>query len=95
MSHHDDHEHHHHHHNHPHHNDHDIPSQLTLAEKAIKMLEHWIRHNQDHAKTYLEWSDKLKDLNLTEASALIDEAASMSAKINEKFQKAADLIRKL
>ena len=98
MSHHDEHDHHHHHHHahpddhHPH--DHDAPPQMTIAEKAVKLLEHWIRHNQDHSKTYLEWAEKIKEVNLSEAAALIAEAAAMSDKINENFQKAAGLIKK-
>lgn len=84
MTHHDDHDHHH----------KDEEFTMTIAEKAVKMLEHWIRHNDDHANTYREWADKLKKQDWAEAAALIDEAAAISSKVNEKFQRAAALIRK-
>jgi hypothetical protein len=95
MSHHNDHDHshgHHHHHHHHHHTE--AGSTLTAVEKAVKLLDHWIRHNDDHADTYREWADKLKAENLADAAALLDEAADINAEINKKFQQAADLIRK-
>jgi hypothetical protein len=88
MSHHHDQKHHHdHHHTH-------AEAELTVLAKAVKMIEHWIKHNEDHSKTYREWADKLKKENLLEAATLLDEVAGMHDGINEKFQQAADLIRK-
>jgi hypothetical protein len=87
MSHHHDHEHHHHHHHSP------AEAEMTVLAKAVKMIEHWIRHNEDHSKTYREWADKLKKENLPAAAALIDEIAATQNSINEKFQQAADIIR--
>jgi hypothetical protein len=83
-----------HHHDHHHHHHKDAESELTVLEKAVKMIEHWIKHNQDHSKTYREWADKLKKENLPAAAALIDEVAASHDGINDKFQQAVDLIRK-
>jgi hypothetical protein len=88
MSHHHDHDHGHHHHHK------NSESELTVREKAVKMIEHWIKHNQDHSKTYRDWADKLKKENLQEAATLLDEVAGIHDGINEKFQQAADMIRK-
>jgi hypothetical protein len=88
MSHHHDHDHHHHHHHNA------AESELTVLEKAVKMIEHWIKHNQDHSKTYREWADKLKKENSADAATLIEEIAAIHDGINEKFQQAADRIRK-
>jgi hypothetical protein len=41
-----------------HHPDHGHPAELSLDDKLIKLLEHWIRHNQEHAKTYGDWAEK-------------------------------------
>jgi hypothetical protein len=89
MSHHHDQDHDHHHHHYQ-----NTESELTVLEKAVKMIEHWIKHNQDHSKTYREWADKLKKENLPDAAALIDEVAAIHDGINEKFQQAGELIRK-
>lgn len=88
MSHHHDHDHHHHDHTK------NAESPMTVLEKAFKMIEHWIKHNDDHSATYREWANKLKKENLPEAAALIDEVAVIQESINHKFQQAASIIRK-
>jgi len=54
--------HHHHHHHHDH--DHEIESTLSFDEKMIKLLEHWVKHNDDHAETYRGWAKKAKEKNM-------------------------------
>ena len=85
MSHTHDHEH---HHGHEHDHNHDVQSNLSFDEKMIKLLEHWIKHNDDHAGTYKDWSKKAKDNNLEQAGLMIKEAAEMTLQINDKFREA-------
>jgi hypothetical protein len=79
-------EHHHHHH------DHDSHGEMPFDEKLLKMLNHWIKHNEDHASNYRNWAEKAKTNSQKEAGALLDEAAEMSLAVNERFQKALALI---
>ena len=76
------------HHNH----DHDSHSELTFDEKMLKMLSHWIKHNEDHALNYRNWAEKAKTNGQEEAGALLEEAAEMSLAVNERFQKALAII---
>ncbi len=84
---------HHHHHEHDHHHDHEIESNLSFDEKMIKLLEHWIKHNDDHAETYRDWAKKAKEKNMNEAGSLLEDAAEMTLEISKKFEEAADIIR--
>ncbi len=84
---------HHHHHEHDHHHDHEIESTLSFNEKMIKLLEHWIKHNDDHAETYRDWAKKAKEKNMNEAGSLLEDAAEMTLEISKKFEEAADIIR--
>ncbi len=79
-----------HHHSH----DHEIQSTLTFDEKMIKLLEHWIKHNDDHAETYRDWAQKAKAKNMRKASSLLEDAAEMTQMISKKFEEAAALIVK-
>jgi len=79
----------HHHHQH----DHDSPGELSFDEKMAKLLEHWIKHNQDHALNYRNWAEKAKANGKADAAVLLEEAAEMSLSINEKFAAAATVIR--
>jgi len=60
----------------------------------IKLLEHWIKHNDDHAETYRDWAQKAKEKNMREAGLLLEDAAEMTRMISKKFEEAATLIVK-
>jgi hypothetical protein len=89
MTHHD----HDHHHNHGHH-DHDVKSELTFDEKLIKLLDHWLKHNQDHGGTYKDWAAKARQNRLDAVADLLEEVCVLTAEINAKFEAAAELVRK-
>jgi hypothetical protein len=84
-------------HDHGHQHDHDAASAggsaMTLAEKAARLLDHWIRHNNDHAATYRQWADRLQKDEMIEAAGLLAEAADMCVKMNDCFSEAAKKIR--
>ena len=43
---------------HHHHEDQRVEGQGRLSEKGKsgKLLDYWIKHHEEHAKTYLKWS---------------------------------------
>lgn len=84
---------HHHHHHHHHHHDHDIESTLSFDEKMIKLLGHWIKHNDDHAETYRDWAKKAKEKDMDNVGSLLEDAAEMTLLISKKFEEAAHIIR--
>jgi hypothetical protein len=79
-----------HHHSH----DHDIKSTLSFDEKMIKLIEHWIKHNDDHAATYRDWAKKAKENDKDEAASLLEDAAEMTLIISKKFEEVAELFSK-
>lgn len=85
---------HHHHHDHDHDHDHNHDgAEMPFEEKIIKLLEHWIRHNEDHAETYQDWADQAKENHLKAVAALIEDAAEMNLAVNKKFEQAKALIK--
>jgi hypothetical protein len=92
------HEPHHHDHDHPHqpghshHHPHEPSTGMSLEEKLVKLLEHWIAHNDEHAKTYRQWSAQARDKGLAATAGLLDEAARMTEKISETFEAAAKTV---
>ncbi len=77
-----------------HHHHHEIKSTLSFDEKMIKLLDHWIKHNDDHAKTYRDWAQKAKDKDMRKAASLLKDAADLTLTINKKFEEASEFIRK-
>jgi len=80
-------------HHHHHHHDHDSHGELSFDEKMAKMLDHWIKHNQDHALNYRNWAEKAKANGKDDAGVLLGEAADISLAINAKFEAAMAIIR--
>ena len=105
MSHHHDHDHphghahdhnHDHDHAHDHHHDHAHHTHATLSfeEKMIKLLEHWIKHNEDHADSYRDWAQKAQANGMPDAGELLGEVAEMTASITGKFEETLAAIKK-
>lgn len=74
-----------------HHHDHE-PAQMPFPEKMRKLLDHWIKHNDDHASTYQGWANQARQHQLARVAVLIEEAAAMSLAVNERFAQAKALI---
>ena len=77
---------------HHHHHDHDSHGELPFDEKIVKMLSHWIKHNEDHASNYRNWAEKAKANGKDDTGVLLEEAADMSLAINDKFEAALAII---
>jgi hypothetical protein len=77
---------------HQHDNHHETESILSFDEKMIKLLEHWIKHNDDHSKTYRDWEKKSKDNDMAQIGSLLEDAIDMTAMITKKFEEALKLI---
>ena len=83
----------HHHREHEHHH-HDVKSELSFDEKLIKLLDHWLKHNEDHAQTYLEWSKRSRKNNLEDVGRLLADVVDLTAEISGKFKEAAALMKR-
>jgi hypothetical protein len=79
---------HHEHDAHHHHHDNGHQAELSLDDKLIKLLEHWIRHNQEHAQTYSDWAEKAAADSKGEVATLLKEAVSLSMDLQRKFEQA-------
>jgi hypothetical protein len=77
-----------------HHHHHETNTPLSFDEKMIKLLEHWIKHNDDHAQTYRDWAQKAKEKNKDKTALLLEDAAEMTLLISKKFEAALKLIDK-
>lgn len=65
---------------------------MTELEKLKHLLEHWIEHNSAHVKTYREWASKTESLGEKELSAILEQIAEESKKLERLFKKAIDIL---
>jgi rubrerythrin len=66
---------------------------LTPVEKLTKMVDHWLHHNDDHARSFSAWAERARELGRTDVAALIEDAARQSLAQNDLFLKALDLLK--
>ena len=67
---------------------------MTEPDKLKKLLEHWSEHNEEHAKTYLEWAEKASASGDKELSSILKEIAENTKKMDGLFEKAKKAVRK-
>ena len=52
----------------------------------IKLLEHWIRHNEDHAESYRDWAQKARANGMATVGGRLEEVAKLNGSITGKFK---------
>lgn len=55
---------------------------MAFSEKALKLLDHWIKHNDDHASSYRQWADTFRQNGFESAAILLESAAALTGQIN-------------
>ena len=76
-----------------HEHNHEIHNSLTFDEKLVKLLEHWIKHNDDHAENYRNWAKNTKAKGMNDVGLLLEDAVDTTELISNKFKKALELTR--
>lgn len=91
---HDPHEHDHGNHGHCHDHSQGQPGEMAFEEKMAKLLDHWLKHNADHAENYRQWAAKAAENHMKDVGKLLEEIADMTMEMNTKLASAADLAKK-
>ncbi len=61
--------------------------------KLGHLIEHWMEHNEEHAKTYRLWAEKAKALGREDVSETLAVIADETEKLNSFFGKARAQIK--
>lgn len=90
MSHHHEHDHDHDHpHGHDHHHGqahHHTP--MAFSEKLVKLLDHWVQHNDHHAEDYRKWAHDARENGQIEVADLLNAAAELTGSISDRLREA-------
>jgi hypothetical protein len=85
-------------HNHSHHlphsqGHHGTGEELAPRAKLVKLLEHWMRHNEEHARTYRQWAETAGAQSMPAVAGCLEEAAAATVAINRQFEAALNRLR--
>ena len=72
----------------------EVALKMTELDKLKKLLEHWSEHNEEHAKTYIDWAEKASASGNNELSSILKEIAENTKKMDGLFEKARNVVRK-
>ena len=77
-----------------HHHHHDKEDgEMPFQEKIIRIMEHWIKHNLDHADSFRDWAHRAEHETMTDIARLLEEAAELNLRINSKLEEALKHLR--
>jgi len=65
---------------------------MTGIVKLRKMVEHWISHNEEHARSYRLWANRAREAGCEEPGEILEEIASEIMEQNERFKKIVHII---
>lgn len=77
---------------HPHDHDGGKAHELDFMEKGGRLLNHWIRHNNDHISSYGQWAAEFRMNQLEAVAVLLEAAAELTRQINQTLGEAAKLL---
>ncbi|MBI4824060.1 MAG: ABC transporter ATP-binding protein [Nitrospirae bacterium] len=55
-------------------------------DKLKKLLEHWEKHNIEHAKTYLEWAEKADEMGRADLARILRQIAERTEELKDLFR---------
>ena len=71
---------------------HSEKTELSLEEKMLMLLKHWVDHNNSHKDSYASWAKKLENENINDAAAFLIKAEDASQQITKSLQAALELL---
>lgn len=69
------------------------PGEPNAKDKLKILLDHWMDHNHEHAETYTQWAEKMKNAGESDIAETLGEIASETEKIGRLFERAKKNIR--
>ncbi len=82
----------HHEHEHGKEHTHEKDEAVSGIVRLRKMVEHWISHNEEHARSYRLWASRAREAGCEEPGEILEEIASEIQEQNERFMKIVHII---
>ena len=64
-----------------------------MEEKLAKLLDHWMQHSEEHAKSYELWAERAKSHGIAQVDLLLMRAAEKTRAIDEDFKAALAVLK--
>jgi len=61
---------------------------VNEIEKLRHLIEHWLEHNEEHAKVYEEWAQRAESFGKPQTARLLKDIASGTRAIDKLLKEA-------
>jgi len=65
---------------------------VSGTAKLRRMVEHWISHNEEHARSYRLWASRAREAGCEKPGEILEQIASEIVEQNERFMKIIHII---
>ncbi len=65
---------------------------ISTISKLRKMADHWVGHNEEHARSYRLWAARAKDAGYDAPGEILEELAHDVIEQNEKLRRLLELV---
>ena len=66
--------------------------EMPMSEKLSKMVQHWLKHNADHAATYRQWAERARQAGMADVAEILESVAEDSQAINSDLERAGQVL---
>ncbi len=78
----------------PHSHEHsDLSTTPSETDKLVKIMAHWISHNEDHARSYREWAERAGRLGQTQVAQILQSVADDTLQQNHRLAEALAILQ--
>jgi len=63
---------------------------MDELQKLRHSIEHWMEHNEEHARTYRDWAERADRLGKSELADILRQIARESEGLDELFSRAKE-----
>lgn len=66
---------------------------LSPQGKLRKMVEYWMHHNEEHARSYRDWANRARELGQPEVGQLLERLAGEAVLPNHDLEQVLQLLK--
>jgi hypothetical protein len=66
---------------------------LSMQDRLLKMVEFWLHHNEEHARSYRDWAAKARETGLEEIGLNLESLAGEAVLSNRKLEHLLRLLK--
>ncbi len=66
---------------------------LSMQDKLAKMVEFWMHHNTEHARSYRDWAGRAREMGLAEVGEVLETLADEALLPNRSLETVSALLK--